>query len=94
MVKNLPAVQRDPGSVPGLGRSPREGNSNPLQYFYLENSMGGGAYWAPVHQVADSDTTEGLTHIEIEGKRLLPSVEQKYQHFQMTSLRINHINSL
>ena len=56
--------------------------------------MGRGAYWATVHGVADSDTIEGLTHTEIEGKRLLPSVEQKYQCFQMTSLRINHINSL
>ena len=93
MVKNLPAME-ETGSIPGLGRSPREGNSNPLQYSYLENSMGRGAYWATVHGVADSDTIEGLTHTEIEGKRLLPSVEQKYQCFQMTSLRINHINSL
>ena len=33
----------DPGSIPGLGRSPREGNGNPLQYFCLENSMDRGA---------------------------------------------------
>jgi len=33
----------DPGSIPGLGRSPGEGNGNPLQYFCLENSMAGGA---------------------------------------------------
>ena len=33
----------DPGSIPGLGRSPGEGNGNPLQYSYLENSMDGGA---------------------------------------------------
>ena len=33
----------DPGSIPGLGRSPGEGNSNPLQYSFLENSMDGGA---------------------------------------------------
>ena len=32
----------DPGSIPGLGRSPREGNGNPLQYSCLENSMDGG----------------------------------------------------
>ena len=36
----------DPGLIPGLGRSPREGNSNPLQYSCLENPMGGGAGWA------------------------------------------------
>ena len=33
---------RDPGSIPGLGRSPGEGNGNPLQYSCLENSMDGG----------------------------------------------------
>ena len=33
----------DPGSIPGLGRSPGEGNDNPLQYYCLENSMDGGA---------------------------------------------------
>ena len=41
----------DPGSVPGLGRSPEEGNGYPLQYFYLENSMDRGAWWATVHGV-------------------------------------------
>ena len=34
----------DLGSIPGLGRSPGEGNGNPLQYFCLENSMDGGAW--------------------------------------------------
>ena len=38
MVKRLPAV-RETRSIPGLGRSPGEGNGNPLQYSYLENSM-------------------------------------------------------
>ena len=33
----------DPGSIPGLGRSPGEGNGNPLQYSHLENPMNGGA---------------------------------------------------
>ena len=40
------------GSIPGLGRSPGEGNGNPLQYACLENSMDGGAWWATVHRVA------------------------------------------
>ena len=35
-IKNLPAVQIDPGSIFGLGKSPREGNGYPLQYSYLE----------------------------------------------------------
>ena len=51
----------DLGSIPGLGRSPGEGNGNPLQYSCLENPMGGGARWATVHGVAKSlDTTEWL----------------------------------
>ena len=44
------------GSIPGLGRFPREGNGNPLQYSYLENSTDGGASWATVHGVAKSRT--------------------------------------
>ena len=44
----------DLGSIPGLGRSPGEGNGNPLQYSCLENPMDGGAWWATVHGVAKS----------------------------------------
>ena len=46
----------DLGSIPGLGRSPREGNGNPLQYSCLENPMDGGAWWATVHGVTKSWT--------------------------------------
>ena len=46
----------DPGSIPGLGRSPGEGNGNPLQYSCLENPMDGGAWWATAHGVAKSWT--------------------------------------
>ena len=46
----------DLGSVPGLGRSPGEGNGNPLQDSCLENSMEGGVWWATVHGVAKSWT--------------------------------------
>ena len=44
MVKNLPTMQGELSSVPGLGRSPGEGNGNPLQYSCLENSMDRGAW--------------------------------------------------
>jgi len=44
----------DPGSIPVLGRSPGEGNGNPLQYSCLENCMDGGAWWATVHGIAKS----------------------------------------
>ena len=47
---------RDMGLIPGLGRSPGEGNGNPLQYSCLENPMDSGAWWATVHGVAKSQT--------------------------------------
>ena len=46
----------DLGLIPGLGRSPGEGNGTPLQHSSLENSMDGGAWWATVHGVAKSRT--------------------------------------
>ena len=59
MVKNLPANARDTrdaGSISGSGRSPGEGNGNPLQYSCLENSMDRGAWQATVHGVVKSQT--------------------------------------
>ena len=62
MVKNLPASAgdiRDPGSIPGSGRPPGEGNGNPLQYSCLENSMDRGA-WVGYNpwDHKESETTE------------------------------------
>ena len=59
MVKNLPTHSgdiRDVGSIPGSGRSPGEGNGNPLQYSCPENPMETGAWWATVRGVAKSRT--------------------------------------
>ena len=61
VVKNPPANAgevRDVGLIPGLERSPGGGNSNPLQYSGLENPMDRGAWWATVHSIAQSDTSE------------------------------------
>ena len=61
VVKNPPANVgnvRDTGSISELGRSPGEGNGNPLQYTFPENPMDRGAWWTTVHGVAESDPTE------------------------------------
>ena len=55
MVKRLSACNvGDPGLIPGSGRSPGEGNGNPLQYSCLENPIDRGAWWATVHGVTKS----------------------------------------
>ena len=59
VVKNLPANARDVrdmGLIPGSGRSPGEGNGNPLQYSCLENPMDRGAWQAIVLRVTRSWT--------------------------------------
>ena len=60
VIKNPPAEDTgdrgDVGSIPGSGRSPREGNGNPFPYSCLENSMDRGAWWATVHGLAKSWT--------------------------------------
>ena len=50
-VKAFACNMGDLGSIPGSGRSPGEGNGNPLQYSCLENPMDGGAWWATVQRV-------------------------------------------
>ena len=51
----------DPGSIPGLGRPPGEGNGNPFQYSCLEKSMDRGTWRAIAHGQKQSDTAERLT---------------------------------
>ena len=85
LAKNLPAnagYTRDMGSIPGLGRSPGEGNGYLLQYSCLENSIHRGAWWATVHGDTELDMTEcARTHtsnlemkVENWNYQLLPTV--------------------
>ena len=59
VVKNPPANAEAAGSIPGSGRSPGEGNGNPLQYPCLGNAKDRGAWWATVYVVAKSWTRLG-----------------------------------
>ena len=63
VVKNPPAGAGDAGLTPGLGRSPGEGNGNPLQDSCLENPMNRGAWQAGGHGITkESDTTQRLNN--------------------------------
>ena len=76
VVKNLPVSAGEVVSIPGLGRSPREENGNPLQYSCLENPMDRGACWATVHGVTNSwtqlinSTTTITTYVPITVQKL------------------------
>ena len=77
MVKNLPAMPGDPGSILESGRSPGEGNGNPLQYPCLENPMDTGAWWATVHEVTNSQTRVKDFHFQTLAKKR-PKESMKY----------------
>ena len=77
----------DLDSIPGSGRSPGEGNGNPLQYSCLENPMDRGAGWATVHRVAKSrtrlsDFTFTFTFLYIKCDESISSV-QSLSHVQL-----------
>ena len=79
----------DTGSIPGLGRSPGEGNGNPLQYSCLENPIDRGAWWATIHGVwKELDTTEWLTVFTPLHSLQGSEYENKQTHF--SHMRITH----
>ena len=57
MVKNSSDNARNIDPIPGLGRSPKEGNGNPLQYSCLKNPVERGTWQATVHGISESDMT-------------------------------------
>ena len=73
VVKNLPATEAEPEMwvqpLGQSGRSPREGNGNPLQYSCLENSMDRGAWWTIVHGVTKSQTRLSMLTCTLSQKR-------------------------
>ena len=91
MVKNLPANAGDPrdvGSVPGSGRAPGVGKGNPLQYCCLENSMDRGSWWATVHGIRESDTTE-CTHTHTHHHFLC--VMRTFKIYSLSNFNINNM---
>ena len=89
-MKNPPASAgdaRDEGSIPGSGRSPGEGNGNPLQYSCLKNSMDGGAWWATIHGVGVAKSAMQLriqthTHTDVVRKK-----KRSYYEFKRILLK-------
>ena len=89
VVKNPPANAEDArkaGSIPGSGRSPGEGNGNPLQYSCLENSMDRETWWATVHVVAETDTATVHVVAETDTAEQLSThiKKQRRQHIYST----------
>ena len=77
----------DLGLIPGSGRSPGEGNGNPLQFFCLENSTDGGAWWSAAHGTAKSRTSLSDVHsLTQAGKRkdYLSLIKDIYENPELT----------
>ena len=83
-------MQGDMGSIPGSGRSPGEGNGNPLQYSCLGSPMDSGAWRATLHGVTEGQEPLGI-HVPGTGKRhpakacLVTSVLQRFRELSHES---------
>ena len=93
VVKNLPTNAnagdvRDTGLILGLGRSPGEGNGNPLQYSCLESPMDREAWWATVHRLAESDMTEATEQALMER----PTTDDRLIEWVANSFCLSHVN--
>ena len=85
MVKNPPGNAGDAsdvGSIPGLGRSPEEGNGNPLQYSCLGNPTDRGVWWPTIRRVTKSWALLSM-HVHSLLKPVLREKKPSYQHHLM-----------
>ena len=87
----------DLGSIPGPGRSPGEGNGNPLQYSCLENPRDGGAWWAAVYGVTQSQTllkrlSSSSSNRGKRASRQKKSVKPNHQKGQIFQVKHNSEN--
>ena len=94
VVKNLPVNVGDMGLIPESRRPPEVGNGNPLEYYYLENSMNRGAWRATVHGVAKSRAqlnthTHTHTHINTKPWDSPGGLVVKTLHFHYRGCRFN-----
>ena len=80
----------DPGSIPGLGRSPAEGNGNLLQYSYLENPMDREAWRTTVHRIAKSGTRLSDFTFFLSFFEWLISLYQLVQNIYKTSVELDN----
>ena len=79
----------DPGTIPGLGRSPGEGNGNPLQYSCLENPIDRGAWQATVHGVAKSWTLQRIHfHFQERSKFLISKTRSEREDIATYTIEI------
>src|SRR5574341_307026 len=86
-------VSRGVGLIPGSGRSPGEGNGNPLQYSCLENSMDRGPWWATVPGVVDYSVLPLEKEMAIHSSTIawkIPWTEEPGRLQSMGSQRVGH----
>jgi len=92
--KNPPVIQEtacnagDLVLIPGLEKSPREGNGNPLQYSFLGNPMDRGALWTTVHRVARVRQTYRINHHHHHHHIMLPLEESIATHSSILACRV------
>ena len=84
--KEFACITGDPGLIPGLGRSPGEGNGYPFQYFCLGNPTDRGAWRSVVHEIAKSQTWLGNQQFHLKKKKKKKASQLVYSPGLVNSL--------